>query len=69
MVGRGGGECLNKKFEEHGRMFSRGKVVKLRFPVPNNDLLSFFMFKEDIEKLLDEKLFYARIFLDEGEKK
>jgi hypothetical protein len=55
---------LNEKFKEEGRMFSRGKVVKLRFSVPNNEPLSFFMFKEDVEKLLDDKLFYARIFLD-----
>jgi hypothetical protein len=53
-----------KKFEEHGRAFSSGKVVKLRFPVPNNDPMKFFLFREDLEKLLDGKMFYARVFLD-----
>jgi len=56
------------KFEEHGRMFSSGRVVKLRFPIPNNDDLRFFAFKEDIEKLLDGELSYVRLFLDGEER-
>jgi hypothetical protein len=52
------------KYKEEGRMFSRGKVVKLRFPVTKNDCLSFFMFKGDIERLLDGEYLFAQIFLD-----
>jgi len=45
-------------------MFSRGKVVKLRFPVPENEPMRFFAFKEDVERLLDGELEYVRLFLD-----
>ena len=61
------------KFEEHGRMFHVGRVLKLRFKIPNSSDLSFFCFAEDIPKLLEGKLYYVRIFLDkeqeEGVKK
>jgi hypothetical protein len=55
---------LVEKFKEHGRVYSTGKVLKLRFPVPNNDPLRFFVFKDDVERLLNNKLFYARVYLD-----
>jgi hypothetical protein len=45
-------------------MFATGKVVKLRFKVTNSSDLNFFMFKEDIKKLLDGSMYFARIFLD-----
>jgi hypothetical protein len=55
------------KFEEHGRMFVRGKTVKLRFNIPESDDLAFFCMREDVERLLDNRLEYVRIFLDQKE--
>jgi hypothetical protein len=55
---------LNKKFEEHGRMFSSGKVVKLRFNSPESYELRLFAFKDDIKRLFDGNLDYVRLFLD-----
>ena len=52
------------KFEEHGRMFVTGKVVKLRFKIAKDSNLNFFVFKEDVSKLLEGRLLYARVFLD-----
>lgn len=58
-----GGDILSR-FKEHGRIFSSGKVVKLRFPIPENEPMRFFAFKEDLEKLLDGRLQYVRLYLD-----
>jgi hypothetical protein len=61
------------RFEEHGRMFHVGRVLKLRFKIPNSSDLSFFCFAEDVEKLIKRDVYYVRIFLDkkqdEGVKK
>jgi hypothetical protein len=52
-------------FEEQGRIYVRGKVLKLRFKIPNSTDLAFFCFKEDIQKLFDGSLVYVRVFADE----
>lgn len=64
IFGVGGGDIL-AKFEEHGRMVARGKVVKLTFDVLESDPLRFFAFRDDVSKLLNDELEYVRIFIEQ----
>lgn len=57
------------KFVEHGRMFRVGRVLKMRFKIPNSTDLNFFVFVEDVLSLIDKKFYYARIFLDKEQDK
>lgn len=52
------------KFKVEGRMYSRGRVLKLEFSIPNNDPLRFFCFKDDVDQLLDDSRKEVQIYLD-----
>lgn len=52
------------KFKVAGRMYARGKVLKMEFSVPNKDPLRFFCFKDDVDQLLDDSRKEVQIYLD-----
>jgi len=52
------------KFEKAGEMELRGKTAKLSLDAESGDPVKFFCFADDLQKLLDGKFQYVRIFRD-----
>lgn len=52
------------KFKVEGRIYSRGKVLKMKFDVGDNDPLRFFCFKDDVDALLDDPTREVQIYAD-----
>ena len=52
------------KFVPQGKIYARGRVLKLVFENGGHDPMMFFCFIEDVEKLLGDKVKDVLIYLD-----
>ena len=52
------------KFVPHGKIYARGRVLKLEFDNGGHDPMRFFCFIDDVEKLLDGQKGDITIYLD-----
>ena len=59
---------MNKKFDPQGKIYVRGRVLKLEFDNGAHDPMRFFCFIDDVEKLLDGQRDDVVIYLDRPER-
>ena len=59
-----GGVVLDPKYDPVGEISIRGRAAKIVLDGESKDPVRFFCFAEDLEKLLDGKFQYVKIFRD-----
>jgi len=59
-----GGELMDVKYDPVGEISIRGRAAKIVLDPQGNDPVRFFCFAEDLEKLLDGKFSYVKVFRD-----
>ena len=57
---------MDVKYDPVGEILIRGRAAKIVLDPTSKDPVRFFCFVEDLEKLLDGKFQYVKVFRDSG---